>query len=147
MTHSEIEKVAFWTVDSTAVKITLESIQNRIRNSEVLSISCGAEYVTLINEINELCAYASTESEVTWVTEKITEMHKCILDDLLLLINNNGLKNSTLWELCDRKVVCERLLKSYKQLKLQNEDIVTLIKKCLTTLSSIYDGVTVGKEA
>ena len=147
MTHAEIEKFAFWTVNSTAIKIELESIRTRIKHEEVLSIAFGAEYVTLINEINELCAYASTESEVTYVTEKITEMHKCILDDLMLLITDNGLKNSTLWELCDRKVVCERLLKSYKQLKLRNEDIKVLIEKCLVTLTSISDGVGMGKEA
>ena len=147
MTHAEIEKFAFWSVDSTAIKITLESIRSRIEREEVLSIIFGAEYVTLINEINELCTYASTESEVTWVAEKITEMHKCILDDLLLLINVNGLKNSTSWELCDRKVVCERLLQSYKQLKLRNEDTEVLIEKCLATLTSITDGVSMGKEA
>ena len=78
MNYAEIEKYATWKVDSEYIKITLKSIRDRIDNHEVLSILSGVEYGTLITQINELCAYASTELEVTWLSERIVEMHLCI---------------------------------------------------------------------
>ena len=137
MANKEIEKFAIWTVDSEYIKIILNSLRNRISNNEVLSIICGAEYGTLINQLNELCEYASTETEVTWLSERFVEMHKCILDDLSLLVDSNSLKNSHSWELGNRKIACERLLEAYRGFKLRDEDTEALIEKCLETLTSI----------
>lgn len=147
MTHSEIKKFAVWTVDSASIEITLSTIQDRIKNHEALGILAGAEYGSLVDVLNELSTYTSSESEVTWVAERITEMHKCILDDLLMLVDINTLKNSNSWELANRKIACERLLETYTKFDLRDENTTSLIKKCFTTLTSITDGVNMGKEA
>lgn len=147
MDRKEIEKYAVWKVNSEYIKITLNSIRNRIGGNEVLSIICDAEYGTLITQVNELCDYASTELEVTWLSERIVEMHKCILDDLSLLVDSSSLKSSHSWELSNRKIACERLRETYKRFRLRDEDTEALIEKCLIVLTSICDEINMGKEA
>lgn len=136
MDRKEIEKHATWRVNSEYIKITLKSIQDRIKSNEPLGILCGVEYGTLINQINELCAYASTKLEVTWLSERIVEMHKCILDDIRLL--EKVTDESTMWSTSrNRTMACERLLNAYKSFQLRDEDTEVLIEKCFRKLVSI----------
>ena len=145
MNYAEIEKYATWKVDSEYIKITLKSIRNRIDNNEELGILYGVEYSTLIAQINELCAYASTESEVTWLSERIVEMHKCILDDLRLL--EKVTDESTPWLTSrDRAMTCEKLLEAYRGFQLRDEDTEVLIEKCFRAFISICNGGNMGKE-
>lgn len=145
MTHAEIEKYATWKVDSEYIKITLKSIRNRIESNEALGILCGAEYGTLVTQINELCAYASTELEVTWLSEMIVEMHKCILNDLRLL--EEGTNGSTSWITSrDRAMTCEILLGTYKSFKLRDKATEARIEKTFRRLVSICNGDNMGKE-
>ena len=136
MENKEIEKFAIWTVNSASIEITLESIRTRIDEGTALSILCGADYGTLIREINELSTYASTESEVTWLSERIVEMHKCILDDLRLL--EKVTDESTLWTTSlNRSNACVKLLEAYRSWKLRDKDTEALIEKSFRRLVSI----------
>ena len=146
LNYIEIEKYATWKVDSEYIKITLKSIRDRIDNHEVLGIVSGVEYGTLITQINELCAYASTELEVTWLSERIVEMHKCSLDDIRLL--EKVTDESTSWLTSrDRAMTCEKLLEAYGDFQLRDEDTEVLIEKCFRAFISICNGVSMGKEA
>lgn len=139
MNRKEIEKYAIWKVNSEYIKITLNNISNRIHNGEELGILYGVEYDTLITQLNELCRYASTELEITWLSERIVEMHKCILNDLRLL--EEGTDGSTSWITSrDRAMTCERLLGTYKSFKLRDKDTEVLIEKCFRKLISICNG-------
>ena len=145
MNRKDIEKYAIWTVDSEYIKITLNSIRNRIDSNEDLGIIYGVEYDTLITQINELCDYASTELEITWLSERIVEMHKCILDDLHLL--EKGTDGSTSWITSrDRAMTCERLLGTYRGFKLRDKVTEARIEKTFRRLISICNGGNMGKE-
>lgn len=145
MNRKDIEKYAIWTVDSEYIKITLNSIRNRIDSNEDLGILYGVEYDTLITQINELCDYASTELEITWLSERIVEMHKCILDDLHLL--EKGTDRSTSWITSrDRAMTCERLLGTYRGFKLRDKATEARIEKTFRRLISICNGGNMGKE-
>lgn len=144
MTNKEIEKFAIWTVDSEYIKITLNNISNRIHNREELGIIYGVEYDTLITQVNELCDYASTELEITWLSERIVEMHKCILNDLRLL--EEGTDGSTSWITSrDRAMTCERLLGTYRSFKLRDKATEARIEKTFRRLVSICNGGNMGK--
>mgnify|MGYP004512951327 CR=1 FL=1 len=146
MTHAEIEKYAAWKVNSEYIKLTLNSLQNRINSNEELDILSGVEYDTLIAQVNELSTYATTESEITWLSERIVEMHKCILDDIRLL--EEGTDESTSWFTSrDHAIACERLLETYRSWKLRDKNTEALIEKTFRRLISICNGGNIGKEA
>lgn len=139
MTHAEIEKYAAWKVKSEYIKLTLNSLKNRINSNEELDILSSVEYDTLIAQVNELSTYASTESEVTWLSERIVEMHKCILGDIRLLEEETD--GSTSWFTSrDRAMLCERLLEAYRSFRLRDKATELRIEKCFKTLISICNG-------